>query len=356
MLTAYLDVPAIFFPAWFVRWLVLQPLAKAAKGTVDGVCLALRHGFAINLMGGFTHCTTTYGDLFNVYPDVTLAIHYAKKWHASQCMRILVINTSVMQANGVARELPNDESVYLCDIYDNTIAPKDYKAISKINQSATVGEFDNDESYISKITHRVNTALSSHNPDFVIYIAGYDCMSGDKKGKMNISESVVIFRDELIFSMIKEGLDTPVLMLIGGTHQDRQEATISRSIRNLVVKFDLSKKPLNISASENIKMKYKASQKAGYRMTGMRGGDNFGAYSRNETDDGQFSRRSFTNLNSNGGRPNQVGADMYSDYSGHIGSARLSGDYESNPMVSRLTTNLINKNEIGKTDNFSYKA
>ena len=55
MLTAYLDVPALLFPAWIIRWQTLRPLAKAAQGTVDGGCLALKHGWAINLSGGFTH-------------------------------------------------------------------------------------------------------------------------------------------------------------------------------------------------------------------------------------------------------------------------------------------------------------
>lgn len=36
-LTIYLDIPALIFPAWFVRLKILVPQLKAAKGTVDGV-------------------------------------------------------------------------------------------------------------------------------------------------------------------------------------------------------------------------------------------------------------------------------------------------------------------------------
>lgn len=93
-LTIYLDVPALLFPAWFIRWRVLIPQAKVAKGTVDGVCLAMSYGWAINLDGGFTHARRDSGDMFNVYPDISLAIHYAKKWHVNKARRILVINTS----------------------------------------------------------------------------------------------------------------------------------------------------------------------------------------------------------------------------------------------------------------------
>jgi histone deacetylase 11 len=350
MLTAYLDVPAILFPAWFIRWTVLQPHAKAAKGTVDGMCLALRHGWAINLMGGFTHCTTNFGDQFHVYPDITLAIHYAKKWHGAQCKRILVINTSVCQANGVARDMPADDSVYLCDIYDPQCNPKDQESRYKINQSATVGEFDNDESYISKVSHRVNLSISSFNPDFVIFVAGYDCLNNDKKGNMNISESVLIFRDELIFRMCKEGMDIPILMVIKGANQTRQEATIARSIRNLVVKFDLSKKPLELGASENIKLMYKTTRKGG-----MRGGntDKFGRFDTfANTDRDSASGLVSPGSHVGGGRSTGVGARAPD---GAVKAARPSNAYENDPVVSRLTQKLINKNEIGVTDNFSYR-
>mmetsp|Transcript_21129 Transcript_21129/g.20822 ORF Transcript_21129/g.20822 Transcript_21129/m.20822 type:complete len:172 (-) Transcript_21129:290-805(-) len=94
-LSKYLGVPAYFLPGWVIRFGVLIPQAQVAKGTVDGICLAIRHGWAINLDGGYTHAYSSSGSMFNVYPDITLAIHYAKKWHVQSARRILVINTSV---------------------------------------------------------------------------------------------------------------------------------------------------------------------------------------------------------------------------------------------------------------------
>lgn len=370
MLTAYLDIPAIFFPAWFVRWMVLQPHAIATKGTIDGVCLALRHGWAINLSGGFTHCTTTFGDMFNVYPDIILAIHYAKKWHGAQCQRILVIDTSATQANGIARELPNDDSVYLCDIYDPTISPKDYDSRSRINQSATVGEFDTDESYISKVNHRVGLAISTFAPDFVIYNAGYDVLYGDGKGKMKISESVVIFRDELVFRLCKEASDIPVLMTTGGCYQKRQDTVIARSIRNLVVKFDLSKKPLNIGATDDFRMMYKMARKG--NAQGLNQRDAFEATA-SRSDNFQGSRV-FTDPNirdqtyDRAGRPGQFSPNSTSNVArrggygaGLPGASRKTGNkhpqqpFETDSRISRLTDGLINKSDIGVIDNWSYR-
>lgn len=85
-----------------------------------------------------------------------------------------------------------------------------------VHEKATVGQFDNDESYITKIRHKVNLALSSYAPDFVIYNAGYDCLPGDKYGRLQISESMVMLRDELIFREVIEDQGVPILMTIGG--------------------------------------------------------------------------------------------------------------------------------------------
>lgn len=50
-----LEVPLFFLPAFFLRMRVLDPMAKASKGSVDAACTALHHGWAINLAGGYHH-------------------------------------------------------------------------------------------------------------------------------------------------------------------------------------------------------------------------------------------------------------------------------------------------------------
>lgn len=161
-LTIYLDLPVLIFPAWFIRWRILLPQLKVAKGTCDGVCLAINYGWAINLDGGFTHCGRDFGSMFNVYPDISLAIYYAKKWHINNARRILVINTSCCQANGVVRSHYQDEGVFVLDIYDPSIKPLDKGALPAINMEATVGSFDNEESYISKCRLKVTQAISTY--------------------------------------------------------------------------------------------------------------------------------------------------------------------------------------------------
>jgi len=85
-------------------------------------------------------------------------------------------------------------------------------------------------------------------PNFVIYNAGYDILDGDKIGKMSISESVCILRDEMVFREVMENIGVPILMTIGGCYQKKMENLIARSIRNIIVQFQLSNKPLRKTA------------------------------------------------------------------------------------------------------------
>lgn len=167
----------------------------------------------------------------------------------------------------MARDWYDDESVYILDFYDPTIEPQDKGARSGITAEVTIGKADNNQSYITKIQHRVNLALSEFSPDFVIYNAGYDILPGDKKGKMDITDSVVMLRDEVVFREVIEGHGCPILMTVGSCYQKKMEEVVTRSIRNLVIKFDLSPKILQASSASNMK----------YSNTLMRKKDKFSA-------------------------------------------------------------------------------
>lgn len=154
--------------------------------------------------------------MFNIYPDISLAIHFARKWHPNETRRILFIDTSATQANGVARDYFNDNLLYILDFYNPGIQPHDLGARKGIQAEVSITEFDNDETYISKIRHNVSLAITTFNPDFIIYNAGYDVLEGDRKGRLKISQEAVIIRDEIVFRLAKEVRDIPILMTLGG--------------------------------------------------------------------------------------------------------------------------------------------
>ena len=50
----------------------------------------------------------------------------------------------------------------------------------------------NDEQYLSKCKMKISDAISVSNPDFIVYVAGYDVVEKDRYGGMQISETAII--------------------------------------------------------------------------------------------------------------------------------------------------------------------
>lgn len=91
-ISKYVELPLCFVPAEFLRYKLLNPMAKATQGSIDGGCLALEHGWAINLSGGYHHATCQTGGGFCIYPDITLTIQNLRKWHPERINKVLIVD------------------------------------------------------------------------------------------------------------------------------------------------------------------------------------------------------------------------------------------------------------------------
>jgi histone deacetylase 11 len=68
VLARILEVPIIgLLPGVLIDWRILRPMRLATGGTVLACRLALEHGAAINLGGGFHHAAAGWGGGFCVY-------------------------------------------------------------------------------------------------------------------------------------------------------------------------------------------------------------------------------------------------------------------------------------------------
>lgn len=69
-LTKIFDLPLFLIPSVFIRIFVLNSLLYATQGTIEGSCLALEKGFAINLGGGYHHASKDDAVQNSAYPDI----------------------------------------------------------------------------------------------------------------------------------------------------------------------------------------------------------------------------------------------------------------------------------------------
>jgi histone deacetylase 11 len=118
-----LEVPLCFLPEFLMRMRVLDPMQLATQGSVDAACLALKHGWAVNLAGGYHHACRTHGGGFCIYPDITFIVHYMRKWHGIQ--KFMIIDLDAHQGNGHERDMMKDDDVHIVDAYNPYIYPGD---------------------------------------------------------------------------------------------------------------------------------------------------------------------------------------------------------------------------------------
>jgi len=55
------EVPVCILPGAFLRWRLLNPMLYATQGSIDGAYLAIHHGWAINIGGGYHHASLKDG-------------------------------------------------------------------------------------------------------------------------------------------------------------------------------------------------------------------------------------------------------------------------------------------------------
>lgn len=95
--------------------------------------LAIERGWAINLGGGFHHCSSSRGGGFCAYADISLGIKFLLEMKLIE--RAMIVDLDAHQGNGHARDFINmRDQVYILDVYNRSIYPHDGYAKRKSNE------------------------------------------------------------------------------------------------------------------------------------------------------------------------------------------------------------------------------
>ncbi|KAG0573735.1 hypothetical protein KC19_VG204900 [Ceratodon purpureus] len=183
VVTEIAEVPPIaLLPNFLVQWKVLQPFRKQVGGTILSAKLAKERGWAINIGGGFHHCCANEGGGFCAYADITLAIQFA--YTRLAITRVMIIDLDAHQGNGHARDFMNDDRVYIIDLYNTDIYPRDFEAKKRINQPVALKSFTTTEKYLALLSQELKKAENIFKPELVVYNAGTDVLEGDPLGRL----------------------------------------------------------------------------------------------------------------------------------------------------------------------------
>ncbi|XP_074008363.1 histone deacetylase 11 isoform X1 [Numenius arquata] len=210
---------------------VLKPLRTQTGGTIMAGKLAVDRGWAINVGGGFHHCSSDKGGGFCAYADITLAIKFLFE-RVQGVSKATIIDLDAHQGNGHERDFMDDHRVYIMDVYNRYIYPGDGFAKRAIKRKVELEWGTEDTEYLQKVHTHVEGALNELKPDVIVYNAGTDILDGDPLGGLAISPQGIVKRDEVVFKAARSRR-IPILMVTSGGYQKRTARIIADSILNL---------------------------------------------------------------------------------------------------------------------------
>ncbi|XP_065264570.1 histone deacetylase 11 [Emys orbicularis] len=243
--------PVLFLPNFLVQRKVLKPLRTQTGGTIMAGKLAIDRGWAINVGGGFHHCSSDKGGGFCAYADITLAIKFLFE-RVEGVSKAAIIDLDAHQGNGHERDFMDDHRVYIMDVYNRYIYPGDGFAKRAIKRKVELDWGTEDTEYLQKVQTHVEGALNESRPDIIIYNAGTDILDGDPLGGLAISPQGIVKRDEAVFRAARSHR-IPILMVTSGGYQKRTARIIADSILNLH-NLGLIDKELATSEAKNPKV------------------------------------------------------------------------------------------------------
>jgi histone deacetylase 11 len=232
-LAGILEVPVVRrLPGWVIDWRILRPMRLATGGTLLACRLALEHGIAINLGGGYHHAASAWGGGFCVYADVPLA---ARILHdEGKVGRVLVVDLDAHQGNGTAAVFHRWPWASILDLYERDIfpsrkEPEDYPL--------PVGPGLTGDEYLGIVREALPEALDAVRPDLVVYNAGSDPFEGDPLARYRLTEGELAERDLLVVSTVRER-GIPVAMVLSGGYSAGSWRIHTDAIEGILTRFD----------------------------------------------------------------------------------------------------------------------
>ncbi|KAM7402733.1 hypothetical protein PAMP_017947 [Pampus punctatissimus] len=223
--------PLLFLPNFLVQRKVLRPLRTQTGGTIMAGKLAVDRGWAINVGGGFHHCSSDRGGGFCAYADITLTIKFLFE-RVEGISRATIIDLDAHQGNGHERDFLDDGRVFIMDMYNRYIYPGDGYAKRAIKKKVELDWGTEDSEYLQKVELHLEGALNEVRPDIIVYNAGTDILDGDPLGGLCISPQGIVKRDEIVFRAARRR-GVPILMVTSGGYQKKTARIIADSILNL---------------------------------------------------------------------------------------------------------------------------
>ncbi|MBY6094711.1 histone deacetylase [Ferrimonas balearica] len=194
----------------------------ACGGTLRAAELALEHGIACHLSGGYHHAHRDFGSGFCVFNDLVLAARLLLQRQAVS--RVLIFDCDVHQGDGSAALCQDDPDIITCSLHCERNFPA-RKARSHVDVPLE-NDLD-DAAYLATLDSVLPWLLNLYQPDLVIYDAGVDVHQDDALGYLSLSDHGLYQRDFRVFSACQQQ-GIPVAAVIGGGYAKHHDDLVPR--------------------------------------------------------------------------------------------------------------------------------
>lgn len=232
-LAGIVEVPVVAkLPAAFTQWRVLRPMRRQTAGTILACRLALEHGVAVNLGGGFHHASGRKGHGFCAYADTPTAL--AVLHGEGRIRAALVIDTDAHQGDGTADAIRGWGWAHVLDFYEEALFP--WPKVQEDMGIPLPSRLDG-EGYLRRLRDDVPVALDHIKPDLVVINAGSDVLADDPLTSLRLTPEEMAERDLFVTTAARER-GVPVAMVLSGGYGSGSWLAHARSIEGLLARFD----------------------------------------------------------------------------------------------------------------------
>jgi acetoin utilization deacetylase AcuC-like enzyme len=182
--------------------------------------MALEHGLASHICGGFHHAFADHGEGFCLINDVAIAIRVLLR--ESLIDRAMVVDCDVHQGNGTAAIFADDPAVFTFSIHQQynypPVKPPSDLDIGLENRTG-------DDEYLALLDTHLPRIVHTHQPQVAFYVAGADPYRGDQLGGLDLSIGGLRDRDEKVLNILR-GCRVPVATTTAGGYALSMDDTV----------------------------------------------------------------------------------------------------------------------------------
>jgi acetoin utilization deacetylase AcuC-like enzyme len=200
--------------------------------------LALEHGLAVHLGGGFHHAFPDHGEGFCLINDVAIAVRVLRA--EGRIERAAVVDCDLHHGNGTAAVFAEEPEVFTFSMHQEHNYPM-WKPPSDLDLG--LPDLTSDAEYLALLDKHLPRILDEHRPELVFYLAGADPYKEDQLGGLGLTLEGLRRRDEFVLQTAAAA-GVPLAATLAGGYARRFEDTVEihcQTVRAARVQFEALK-------------------------------------------------------------------------------------------------------------------